>query len=68
MVNNGYDRRMAMDVVSSGAADLVAFGKAFIANPDLGLRLQRGAALNPLDTGTLYGGGARGYIDYPTLA
>jgi N-ethylmaleimide reductase len=68
MVNNGYDRRMAMDVVSSGAADLVAFGKAFIANPDLGLRLQRGAALNPLDTATLYGGGARGYIDYPLLA
>jgi N-ethylmaleimide reductase len=68
MVNNGYDRRMAIEVVSSGAADLVAFGKPFIANPDLGLRLQRGAVLNPLDTATLYGGGARGYIDYPTLA
>ena len=68
MVNNGYDRRMAVEVVSSGAADLVAFGKPFIANPDLGLRLQRGAPLNPLDTATLYGGGARGYIDYPTLA
>jgi len=67
MVNNGYDRAMALAAVGSGAADLVAFGKAFIANPDLGRRLREDAPLNPLDMATLYGGGARGYIDYPTL-
>ena len=67
MVNNGYTRRMAMEVVASGAADLVAFGKPFIANPDLGRRLREDAPLNRLDTTRLYGGGAQGYVDYPTL-
>ncbi len=67
MVNNGYDRTMALDAVATGAADLVAFGKAFIANPDLGRRLREGAPLNALDATTLYGGGAAGYTDYPTL-
>jgi N-ethylmaleimide reductase len=67
MVNNGYDQAMAEGVVERGEADLVAFGKAFIANPDLGRRLREGAALNPLDTSTLYGGGERGYTDYPAL-
>jgi N-ethylmaleimide reductase len=67
MVNNGYTRAMALDAVASGAADLVAFGKAFIANPDLGRRLREDAPLNPLDTKRLYGGGAQGYTDYPTL-
>jgi N-ethylmaleimide reductase len=67
MVNNGYTRQMALDAVASGAADLVAFGKAFIANPDLGRRLREGAPLNPLDAAHLYGGGAAGYTDYPTL-
>ncbi len=67
MVNNGYTRAMAMDAVASGAADLVAFGKAFIANPDLGRRLREGAPLNALDASTLYGGGAKGYTDYPAL-
>jgi N-ethylmaleimide reductase len=68
IVNNGYTRAMALDAVSSGAADLVAFGKAFIANPDLALRLRTDAPWNPLDTSTLYGGGERGYTDYPALA
>ena len=68
IANNGYTRAMALDAVASGEADLVAFGKGFIANPDLGLRLRRDAPLNPLDTKTLYGGGAAGYVDYPTLA
>jgi N-ethylmaleimide reductase len=67
MVNNGYTRQMALDVVASGAADLVAFGKAFIANPDLGRRLREDAPLNKLDQKTLYGGGAAGYTDYPAL-
>ena len=67
MVNNGYTRPMAMAAVASGAADLVAFGKPFISNPDLGLRLHNGAALAPLVPATLYGGGAEGYTDYPAL-
>jgi N-ethylmaleimide reductase len=68
MVNNGYTRQMALDAVASGAADLVAFGKAFIGNPDLVRRLREDAPLAPLVQATLYGGGAAGYTDYPTLA
>jgi N-ethylmaleimide reductase len=67
MVNNGYTRSMALETVASGGADLVAFGKPFIANPDLGRRLREDAPLNLLDTARLYGGGAQGYVDYPTL-
>jgi N-ethylmaleimide reductase len=67
MANNGYDRQMALDAVASGAADLVAIGRPFISNPDLGRRWRENAPLNALDTKTLYGGGARGYTDYPTL-
>jgi len=69
MVNNGYDRAMAVDAVASGRADLVSFGRLFIANPDLVERLRTDAPLNPLmEPATLYGGGAHGYTDYPTLA
>jgi N-ethylmaleimide reductase len=67
MVNNGYDRRMALDAVASGAADLVSFGRPFIANPDLVRRLRENEPLNALDASTLYGGGAKGYTDYRTL-
>jgi N-ethylmaleimide reductase len=67
MVNNGYDRAMALDVVARGAADLVAFGKPFIANPDLVRRLREGAPLNEPRRETFYGGGAAGYTDYPVL-
>jgi len=68
MVNNGYNRQMALEVVASGRADLVAFGRPFIANPDLVRRLKEDAPLNTLQPATLYGGGAEGYIDYPALA
>jgi N-ethylmaleimide reductase len=68
MVNNGYQRQTALEAVASGAADLVSFGRPFISNPDLVARLRENAPLNALDTGTLYGGGASGYTDYPTLA
>ncbi|MFG1298191.1 alkene reductase [Xanthobacter sp. V3C-3] len=68
MVNNGYDLSLAKTAVAEGKADLVAFGRAFISNPDLVERLRRGAPLNELDRATLYGGGAAGYTDYPTLA
>lgn len=67
MANNGYDRQMALDAVDSGAADLVAFGRPFIANPDLVARLEQDAPLNEPDRSTFYGGGAKGLIDYPTL-
>jgi N-ethylmaleimide reductase len=68
IANNGYDRAMALDEIASGRADLVAFGRLFIANPDLVLRLREDAPLNPLmGHETLYGGGAHGYTDYPTL-
>ena len=67
MVNNGYTRAMALEAVSTGAADLVAFGKPFIANPDLGRRLRLDAPLNLPDAATFYGGGAAGYTDYPVL-
>ncbi|WP_102226485.1 alkene reductase [Acidimangrovimonas sediminis] len=67
MANNGYDREMAVEAVESGRADLVAFGRPFIANPDLVARLKAGAALNEIDRDTMYGGGAKGYTDYPAL-
>jgi N-ethylmaleimide reductase len=67
MVNNGYDRAMALEAVASGRADLVAFGRPFISNPDLVRRLREGAPLAKPDSKTFYGGGAQGYIDYPTL-
>ena len=68
MVNNGYDRKMAIDAVASGRADLVSFGRPFIANPDLVERLRENAPLNALmGQETFYGGGAHGYTDYPTL-
>ncbi|WP_294541981.1 alkene reductase [uncultured Rhodoblastus sp.] len=68
MVNNGYDRQMAIEAVESGRADLVSFGRPFIANPDLAERLRENAPLNELmGQETFYGGGAHGYTDYPTL-
>ena len=68
IANNGYTRELAAETVAEGRADLVAFGRPFISNPDLVERLRRGADLAPLDRATLYGGGAAGYTDYPALA
>ena len=67
IANNGYDFELATKVLAEGAADLIAFGKPFISNPDLVERLKKGAALNEWDKATFYGGGAKGYTDYPTL-
>ena len=67
IVNNGYTRTMALDAVASGAADMVAFGKPFIANPDLVHRLRIDAPLALPNRDTLYGGNATGYTDYPAL-
>jgi N-ethylmaleimide reductase len=67
IVNNGYDRAMALTAVAGGYADMVAFGKPFISNPDLVQRLKLDTPLAPWHTETFYGGGAAGYIDYPPL-
>ncbi|WDS36564.1 alkene reductase [Pseudoxanthomonas sp.] len=67
IVNNGYDKAMATAALSTGQADAVAFGRPFIANPDLVARLRHDAPLAQFDQNTLYGGGARGYTDYPAL-
>jgi len=69
MLNNGYDKAMAVDVVASGKADLVSFGRLMLTNPDLPRRFKENAPLNELfKDAPLYGGvGAHGYTDYPAL-
>lgn len=67
MVNNGYNLALATEAISSGYADLVAFGKLYIANPDLAERFKRHAPLNEPDPKTFYGGDEKGYTDYPLL-
>ncbi|RAI04105.1 alkene reductase [Acuticoccus sediminis] len=67
VANNGYDRDMAIKAVASGAVDAVAFGRDFIANPDLPKRLEINAPLNEQDRDTFYGGQEHGYTDYPFL-
>ncbi len=67
IANNGYDFKLANDVLEKNKADLIAFGKLFISNPDLVERLKLGAPLNDFDKSTFYGGGAKGYTDYPAL-
>jgi len=68
MINNGYTFAEGMTAVADGKADLVAYGRPFISNPDLVRRLRDDAPLNELRADKLYGGGAEGYIDYPELA
>ncbi len=67
IANNGYTRELAIEAIKDGKADMVAFGKAFISNPDLVERLKLNAPLNMPDIKTFYGGGAEGYTDYPAL-
>ncbi len=68
IANKGYDRERANAVIRDGTADLVSFAALYLANPDLPERFRRGAAFNPADRKTFYGGGAPGYTDYPFLA
>jgi N-ethylmaleimide reductase len=67
IANNGYDLNLANKALAANEADLIAFGKLFIANPDLVERFKRGAPLNEPDKATFYGGGPKGYTDYPSL-
>ena len=67
VVNGGYDGPRGEEAIRTGHADAVAYGRAFLANPDLPRRLQLGAALNEPDPTTFYGGGAAGYTSYPAL-
>ena len=62
-----YTVEKANDLIGKGLIDAVAFGRDYIANPDLVARLQKKAALNPQRPESFYGGGAEGYTDYPTL-
>lgn len=67
IANDGFTAEQAEAVIASGAADAVAFGRVFIANPDLPERFARGAELNALNPSTIYSADATGYTDYPVL-
>ena len=67
MANSDYDRERGEQAIDSGHAELVSYGRPFLANPDLPARFEQGAPLNEPDRETFYGGGAEGYTDYPTL-
>ncbi len=67
MVNGGYDWERSNTVLAKGEADLVSFGTLFLANPDLPQRFAANAPLNQADPTTFYGGGEKGYTDYPFL-
>ena len=67
MVNGDYNRQKGDAVLASGAADLVSFGRIFLANPDLPKRLALNAPLNEPVPATFYGGDEKGYLDYPFL-
>ena len=65
--NEQYTLEQSLADLEAGIIDAVGFGRMFIANPDLPARLRAGAPLNALNAETLYGPGAEGYTDYPTM-
>lgn len=67
IANGDFDGARGADWIARGRADAIAYGRPFLANPDLPERLARGATLNEPDQNTFYGGDARGYTDYPFL-
>lgn len=67
IINGGYTKQRANQVLAEKLADLVSFGSLFLANPDLPARFARNAPLNEPDRATFYGGSEKGYIDYPLL-
>lgn len=64
MINGGFDQEKGNKVIADGNADLVAFGKLFISNPDLVERFEQNIEVSPWDESTFYSGGKEGYIDY----
>jgi 2,4-dienoyl-CoA reductase-like NADH-dependent reductase (Old Yellow Enzyme family) len=68
IANESMSFQNGNDLLAAGKADAVAFGKLYIANPDLVERFKAGAELNPPDPSSFYAGGAEGYTDYPCLA
>lgn len=68
IANNGYDQARARAAIDAGAADLIAFGLPFLANPDLVRRYREALPLNTADAATFYQGGDVGYLDYPLYA
>jgi 2,4-dienoyl-CoA reductase-like NADH-dependent reductase (Old Yellow Enzyme family) len=68
IVNERFKRAQAEEIILAGEADAVAFGKAFLANPDLVRRLAENTPLNQWDVSTFYTPGAKGYTDYPVLS
>ncbi len=68
ILSGGYDAARAESDLAAGKCDLVAFGRPFLANPDLVARMKAGAALNAPDANTFYTGDAKGYTDYPAIA
>jgi 2,4-dienoyl-CoA reductase-like NADH-dependent reductase (Old Yellow Enzyme family) len=68
VANEGFTPETAKATLAAGEADAVAFGKLFIANPDLPHRLALNAPLNAWNSATFYSAGAEGYVDYPALA
>jgi len=67
VTNEAFTPETAEQALQSGEADAIAWGKMFIANPDLPRRLSLRAPLNPPDSATFYGTGPKGYTDYPAL-
>lgn len=68
VANGDFDAASGQDWIARGHAHAITFGRPFIANPDLPARYEQGTSLNEPDQATFYGGGHRGYIDYPSLA
>jgi len=67
IINTNFDQEKGNRVIEEGDADLVAYGKPYISNPDLVERFEKGAPLNEWDSDTFYVPGKKGYLDYPTL-
>lgn len=68
IANEQFTQASAEQVLAAGEADAVAFGKLFIANPDLPERFRQAAPLNEPQPDTFYAQGSKGYVDYPTLS
>lgn len=67
ILNSDYDGQTAQQALDAGQADAIAFGRTYLANPDLPERIAKKSPLNEIDKATLYSQGAEGYVDYPAL-